>query len=51
MNKAEADIIWEWVEEMGLSGLKNFHPPKFDSYLGGSQYHIKINGMHINIFE
>lgn len=28
-----------------------FHLPKYDSYLGGTQYHMKINGMHINIFD
>ena len=51
LSRAEADIMWEWTEEVGLSSLKNYHPPKFDSYLGGTQLHMKINGMHINIFE
>ena len=51
LSQAEADIMWEWTEEVGLSSLKNYHPPKFDSYLGGTQLHMKINGMHINIFE
>jgi len=50
LSRTEADILWEWTEEVGLSELKNYHPPKFDSYLGGTQLHIKINGMHINIF-
>ena len=36
--------------EYGLSG-KRYHPPKFDRYLGGKQLHMKINGLHINIFD
>ena len=47
----EADILWEWTKEVGLSGLKNYHAPKYDNYLGGTQFHLKINGMHINIFK
>ena len=51
VSRNEADIMWGWSEELGLSGLRNYHPPKYDSYMGGKQFHMKINGMHINIFE
>ena len=46
----EANILWKWANEYGLTGNR-YHGPKYDSYLGGSQLHIKINGMHINIFD
>lgn len=47
----EAEILWDWAKEYGLAELsKANHGPKFDSYLGGSQLHEKINGEHINIF-
>ena len=47
---SEANILWQWANEYGLTGNR-YHGPKYDSYLGGSQLHIKINGMHINIFD
>lgn len=50
LSRTDADILWSWAEETRLSGLRSYHPPMYDSYLGGSQLHIKINGMHINIF-
>ena len=50
LSRTDADILWSWAEEARLSGLRSYHPPMYDSYLGGSQLHIKINGMHINIF-
>ena len=50
ISSREADILWEFAEKYGLSG-KKYHGPKFDSYLGGKQYHMKINGWHINIFD
>jgi len=39
------------AEEVGLSSLKNYHSPKYDSFLKGTQLHMKINGMHIIIFD
>ena len=50
LSRTDADILWSWAEETGLSKLHSYHSPKYDSYLGGTQLHIKINGMHINIF-
>ena len=50
ISRGEADILWSWAQEYGLTG-KRYHGPKFDSYLGGKQFHMKINGMHINIFD
>ena len=50
ISRGEADILWSWAQEYGLTG-KRYHGPKFDSYLGGNQFHMKINGMHINIFD
>lgn len=39
------------AEETGLNiYTKAYHPAKFDSYQEGKQLHMKINGMHINIF-
>ena len=51
LSRIDANILWDWTEETGLSNLNNYHAPKFDSYLGGTQYHMKINGKHINIFD
>ena len=51
LSRADADVMWELTEFAGLSDFKNYHAPKYDSYLGGTQLHMKINGMHINIFE
>ena len=46
----EAKILWEWADEYGLSTYKRAnHMPKFDKYLNGTQLHIKINGIHINV--
>ena len=50
VSKEEANILWSWTKEVGLSDLRSFHEPKFDSYLGGSRLHMKINEMHINIY-
>ena len=47
---ADAEAYWDLVKECGLDAFKNFHGPKLDSYLGGTQLHIKINGLHINIY-
>ena len=50
IGKEEADILWSWAKEYGLSSFrKSNHMPKYDKYLGGSQLHLKINGMHINV--
>ena len=38
--RTEADIMWKWAEEIGLSGLKNHHLPKYDSYLGMTLIHM-----------
>ena len=46
----EADIMWNWEKEVGVSELKNYHAPQYDRYLNREQYHMKINGMHINIY-
>ena len=46
----DANVMWSWAEETGLSSLKNFHPPMFDRFMGGTQLHIKINGMHIKVY-
>ena len=51
INSADADALWELTEYTGLDKITSCHPPKFDSYLGGTQLHLKINGMHINIFD
>ena len=29
---------------------RNYHPPQYDSYQSGQVKHLKINGIHINIF-
>ena len=51
IDKQSAFTLWEWAVEYGLDAYnKANHPPQYDSYLGGSQYHMKINGKHINIF-
>ena len=51
IDKASASILWEWAEEYGFGDMsKANHPPTYDSYQGGNQYHMKINGYHINIF-
>lgn len=48
----EAKILWSWTKEYGLSKYtKSFHGLKYDRYLGGRQLHLKINGMHINVFK
>lgn len=49
-SRADADILWSRAKETGLSELNKNHPPMYDRYLGGTQLHIKINGMHLNIF-
>ncbi len=50
ISRQEADILWNWAQEYGLTGTK-YHGPQFDSYQGGNQLHMKINGMHINILD
>jgi len=47
----DADALWELTEETGLSARASCHGPKFDSYQGGKQYHLKIKGIHINILD
>ena len=51
INKADADALWELTEYTGLDKRSSCHAPKFDRYMGGKQLHLKINGMHINIFD
>ena len=47
---SEADILWEWAEEYGLSVQKTkYHMPQFDRYKGGKVKRIKIHGYHIDI--
>lgn len=50
ISKEDADVLWELTEYSGLDKIANCHPPKFDRYLGGKQLHMKMNGMHINIY-
>ena len=50
MSLSEANTMWEWAQEYGLTG-KRYHGPQTDSYLDGKQPHIKINGKHINIYD
>ena len=49
ISKADADALWELTEYTGLNKITSCHPPQYDSYLGGTQLHLKINGMHVNI--
>ena len=50
ISRGDADALWELSQEVGLTG-KRYHGPKFDSYQNGTKFHLKINGMHINIFD
>jgi hypothetical protein len=49
ISRADADAYWELAQEVGFKPGPSFHGPRIDSYLGGSQLHIKINGLHINV--
>ena len=52
ISASEADILWEWAQEYGLSVQKTkYHKPMFDSYKNGQVKHIKIHGKHIDILD
>ena len=51
ISKEDADVLWELVEYVGRDKMKKYHAPKYDSYMQGTQLHLKINGMHIIIFD
>ena len=49
ISRADADAYWELAQQLGYKPGPSFHGPRFDSYLGGTQLHIKLFGMHINV--
>ena len=46
----DAQALWELAEYAGYKKGPAYHPPQKDSYQGGEVLHLKINGMHINIY-
>ena len=46
----DAQELWELAEYVGYKKGPAYHPPQRDSYQGGEVLHLKINGMHINIY-
>jgi hypothetical protein len=51
ISKPDADALWELTQYTGLDKITRCHGPMLDSYQKGQQLHLKINGMHINIFD
>ena len=49
-NYEDENIMWEWCNEYGLLGTR-YHGPMKDTYMGGTQLHIKINNIHINVYD